>query len=167
MYKNILFLLFLTVTTLSYAADNFNKNLHAYTQQKQNAKVVSTFKQLIKYYQNEDEEGFFSLVDKDNFIEDFMLFEQAIEKDFRTYEIVDFDYWIEKITNDGSKKYLYVKWNKKYTSSSSSSILSKKGYSRLLFEQINGKYKLIQEAGSVLFGDSIIEWKHKVSKIAI
>ena len=92
MYKNILFLLFLTVTTLSYASDNSNKNTYAYTQQNKKDKVLSTFKQMMKYYQNENEEGFFSLVDKDNFLEDFMLFRQAVENDFRAYDMVDFDY---------------------------------------------------------------------------
>lgn len=166
MYKNILFLLFLTVATLSYATDNSKKNVYVYMQQNQGSKVISTFKQMMKYYQDENEAGFFSLVDKDNFIEDFMLFRQAVENDFRAYDVVDFDYWIEKITNDGTKKYLYLKWDKKYTAPNSSNIIKKQGYTRLLFENTNGNFKLVEVAGDVLFGESLKQWREAVPKIS-
>ena len=94
-----------------------------------------------------------------------MLFRQAVENDFRTYDMVDFDYWIEKITNDGTKKYLYLKWDKRYAAPGNSSIIRKRGYTRLLFDNVKGNYKLIEVAGDALFGESLKQWREAVPKV--
>ena len=165
MLKNILLVFILVFATFSYAAGEFDKNIIIHNQTRDD-KVKSVFKKLMSNYEEEDEDGFFSLVSEDRFLQDFMLFEQAIEKDFRTYEILDFDYWIDKITSDGIKRYLYVKWEKRYELINGSDELVQRGYSRFLFDEINGKYKLIELAGNNLWGESLSEWKKEVPHIA-
>jgi len=155
----------LVFATFSYAAGEFDKNIIIHNQTRDD-KVKSVFKKLMSNYEEENEDGFFSLVSEDRFLQDFMLFEQAIEKDFRTYEILDFDYWIDKITSDGIKRYLYVKWEKRYELINGSDELVQRGYSRFLFDEINGKYKLIELAGNNLWGESLSEWKKEVPHIA-
>ena len=164
MLKNIFIIFVLVFTTLVYSAGNFDKNIIIHNQTRDD-KVKSVFKKLMSYYEDEDEDGFFSLVSEDRFLQDFMLFEQAIEKDFRTYEILDFEYWIDKITSDGVKRYLYVKWEKRYELVSSTNELTQRGYSRFLFDEINGKYKLIELAGNNLWGNSLNEWKKEVPHV--
>jgi len=165
MLKNIFIIFVLIFGTFAYSAEDFDKNIIIHNQTRDD-KVKSVFKELMKYYEDEDERGFFSLISEDRFLQDFMLFEQAIEKDFRTYEILDFDYWIDKITSDGVKRYLYVKWEKRYELINGSNELTQRGYSRFLFDEINGKYKLIELAGNNLWGDSLGEWKKEVPHIA-
>ena len=165
MLKNILLIIFLLFGSFAYAANDFDKNIIIHNQTRDD-KVKSVFKELMKYYEDEDEAGFFSLISEDRFLQDFMLFEQAIEKDFRTYEILDFDYWIDKITSDGVKRYLYVKWEKRYELINGNNELTQRGYSRFLFDEINGKYKLIELAGNNLWGNSLAEWKEEVPHIA-
>ncbi len=165
MLKNILLIIFLLFGSFAYSANDFDKNIIIHNQTRDD-KVKSVFKELMKYYEDEDETGFFSLISEDRFLQDFMLFEQAIEKDFRTYEILDFDYWIDKITSDGVKRYLYVKWEKRYELINGNNELTQRGYSRFLFDEINGKYKLIELAGNNLWGNSLPEWKEEVPHIA-
>ena len=165
MLKNILIVFCLFAGGFVYAANDFDKNIIIHNQTRDD-KVKSVFKELMKYYEDEDETGFFSLISEDRFLQDFMLFEQAIEKDFRTYEILDFDYWIDKITSDGVKRYLYVKWEKRYELINGNNELTQRGYSRFLFDEINGKYKLIELAGNNLWGGSLPEWKEEVPHIA-
>ena len=164
MFKNILLIIFLLFGSFAYAANDFDKNIIIHNQTRDD-KVKSVFKKLMKYYEDEDETGFFSLISEDRFLQDFMLFEQAIEKDFRTYEILDFDYWIDKITSDGVKRYLYVKWEKRYELINGNNELTQRGYSRFLFDEINGKYKLIELAGNNLWGGSLAEWKEEIPHI--
>ncbi len=163
--KNIVLIIFLLLGTFAYSESEYDKNIVVLNQTR-NDKVKSVFKELMKYYEDEDEDGFFSLVSEDRFLQDYMLFQQAIEKDFRTYEILDFDYWIDKITNDGIKRYLYVKWEKRYEYIDGTKELTKRGYSRFLFDEINGKYKLIELAGNTLWGDSLSEWKEEIPHIS-
>ncbi len=165
MLKNIFLIISLLLGTFVYSANDYDKNIIVKNQTR-DEKVKSVFKKLMKYYEEEDEAGFFSLVSEDRFLQDFMLFEQAIEKDFRTYEILDFEYWIDKITSDGVKRYLYVKWEKRYELINTNDELIQKGYSRFLFDEINGKYKLIELAGNNLWGSSLAEWKEEIPHIA-
>jgi len=163
MLKNILLIILLSFGSLSYGMSSKSNNIQ---QDKNiNKQIESTFKKMMNYYQNENESNFFSLVDKNSFLEDYMLFRQAIEKDFRTYDVLDFEYWIDKITSDGTKRYLYVKWKKTYQTINGTGTFIKKGYSRLLFDKVNGSYKLVELAGDVLYGNSLSEWKTRVPHI--
>lgn len=162
MIKNILLTILLLFSSTSYAMSSKKNNIS----QNANQKIEMTFKKLMKYYQEENEEGFFSLVGKDNFLEDYMLFRQAIEKDFRTYDILDFDYWIDKITSDGNKRYLYVKWKKLIQNSTNPNAFTQKGYSRLLFDKVDGKYKLLELGGDAIWGESLREWTTRLPKIS-
>ena len=164
MVKILLISIFLFFSFSAMAESEFDKDIVVVNQSRSD-KVKSVFKQLMNYYEEEDEQGFFSLVSEDRFIQDYMLFSEAIEKDFRDYDILSFDYWIDKITDDGIKRYLYVKWEKRYESANSTTEKTKTGYSRFLFDEINGQYKLIELAGNTLWGDSLPEWKEEVPQI--
>ncbi len=166
MFKGLLLVLFLVFSSVaSYAQSDFDKDIVVLNQSRSD-KVKAVFKELMNYYEEEDEQGFFSLVSEDRFLQDFMLFSEAIEKDFRLYDILSFDYWIDKITDDGVKRYLYVKWEKRFQANNQATEQTKTGYSRFLFDEINGKYKLIELAGNNLWGDSLSEWKEEVPEIA-
>ena len=80
-------------------------------------------------------------------------------------EIINVDTWIDKITSDGVKRYLYVRWEKRYETNDGVNQLSQTGYSRFLFDEINGKYKLIELAGNNLWGNSLSEWMEEVPYI--
>jgi hypothetical protein len=164
MLKIIWAVMLLLLTSSIYGGDEYNKDITVLNQSRSD-KVKQVFYKLMNYYEEEDENGFFSLVSEDRFLQDYMLFREAIEKDFRDYEILSFDYWIDKITDDGVKRYMYVKWEKRYEISNSTTEKTKLGYSRFLFDEINGEYKLIEVAGNTLWGESLEEWKEEVPQI--
>ncbi|WP_331774392.1 CARDB domain-containing protein [Sulfurospirillum sp. 1612] len=165
MMKNIVFMMLLLFVMPSFADSQYDKDIVVLDQSRDD-KVKEVFKQLMGYYEEQDSQGFFSLVSEDRFIQDYMIFSEAIEKDFRTYDILSFDYWVDKITSDGIKRYLYVKWDKRYEVTNGTTQIKKVGYSRFLFDEINGQYKLIELAGNNLWGESLGEWTRDVPKIA-
>jgi hypothetical protein len=165
MVKKILIIFALLFVTIGFSASQFDKEIIVLNQSR-NDKVVSVFKAMMKAYEEEDLSGFFSYVSEDRFIQDYMTFYDAIEKDMRVYDILNVDTWVDKITDDGIKRYLYVRWDKRYQSTTSDNELSKKGYSRFLFDEVNGKYKLIGLAGNNFWGGSLSEWTQDMPQIA-
>jgi len=165
MSKKIFIVIFVFLAIFGFSASQFNKDITVLNQSR-NDKVVSVFKSMMKAYEEEDLSGFFSYVSEDRFIQDYMTFYDAIEKDMRVYDILNVDTWVDKITNDGIKRYLYVRWDKRYQSTTSDNELSKKGYSRFLFDEVNGKYKLIGLAGNNFWGGSLAEWTQDMPQIA-
>jgi len=155
----------LLFTTFSFSASQFDKDITVLNQSR-NDKVVAVFKDMMRAYEEEDLSGFFSYVSEDRFIQDYMTFYDAIDKDMRVYDILNVDTWVDKITEDGIKRYLYVTWDKRYQSTTSNNELSKKGYSRFLFDEVNGKYKLIGLAGNNFWGGSLSEWTQDMPQIA-
>jgi len=162
--KKLLILLFLILAQGIYASSDYDKDIIVLNQSRDD-KVKIVFNEMMQYYEEEDENAFFNYVWEDRFIQDYMTFEEAIEKDFRNYEIISFDSWIDKITTDGIKKYLYVKWEKRYETNDGSRQITQKGYSRFLFDEMNGQYKLIEVAGNHLWGNSLAEWRDEVPDI--
>ncbi len=165
MVKKILIILLLLFVTFGFSASQFNKDITILNQSR-NDKVVAVFRAMMKTYEEEDLNGFFSYVSEDRFIQDYMTFYDAIDKDMSVYDILNVDIWVDKITHDGIKRYLYVRWDKRYQSTASNNELSKKGYSRFLFDEVNGKYKLIGLAGNNFWGESLAEWREEVPDIA-
>ena len=164
MFKNILIVSLFIFTTLGFSASQYDKDITVLNQSR-NDKVVEVFKKMMKAYEEEDLSGFFSYVSEDRFIQDYMTFYDAIDKDMRVYDILNVDTWVDKITEDGVKRYLYFTWEKRYESTNSDKELFKKGYSRFLFDEINGKYKLIELAGNIFWGESLAEWREEVPEI--
>jgi len=162
--KKLLILLLLIVASGTYASSDYDKDIIVLNQSRDD-KVKIVFNEMMQYYEEEDENSFFNYVWEDRFLQDYITFEEAIEKDFRNYEIISFDSWIDKITTDGIKKYLYVRWEKRYETNDGSKQITKKGYSRFLFDEMNGQYKLIEVAGNHLWGDSLLEWRDEVPDI--
>ncbi|MFK5880660.1 MAG: CARDB domain-containing protein [Sulfurospirillum sp.] len=165
MVRKILIVSLLFFATLGFSASEYDKDITVLNQSR-NDKVVAVFKEMMKAYEEGDISGFFSYVSEDRFIQDYMTFYDAIEKDMRIYDILNVDTWVDKITQDGIKRYLYVTWQKRYQSTSSDNELFKKGYSRFLFDEVNGKYKLIGLAGNNFWGGSLAEWREEVPEIA-
>jgi hypothetical protein len=129
------------------------------------AAVENVLRQLIHAYENEDARGFLDMVNEDRFREDYLTFTDALYNDFRTYEIHRVDYWVDRVQADNVKQFLTVHWDKKYESLDSAKQLSTKGVSRFLFDEVNGKYKLIELAGNDLFGASLPEWTDETPQI--
>lgn len=165
MFKILILLFSLLMSTLSFSASEFDKDITV-KDQTRNEKVTTVFKEMMRAYEEEDINEFFSYVSEDRFIQDYMTFYEAIEQDLRVYDILTIDTWVNKITDDGVKRYLYVRWEKRYESTSSNNEIVQLGYSRFLFDEVNGKYKLIELAGNNFWGISLPEWREEVPQIA-
>jgi len=127
--------------------------------------VESTFKELIAAYEDEDAQGFLDLVSDERFRQDYMTFTDALYNDFRTYEIRQVDYWIDRVVPDHIKQFLYVRWEKRYEDLDDGQQFTTTGYSRFLFDEVDGQYLLIELAGNSLFGGSLPEWVEEVPQI--
>ena len=165
MFKKSILFLCLLISTLSFSASEFDKDIIV-KDQSRNEKVTTVFREMMRAYEEEDISEFFSYVSEDRFIQDYMTFYEAIEQDLRVYDILSIDTWVNKITDDGVKRYLYVRWEKRYESTSSNQEIVQLGYSRFLFDEVNGKYKLIELAGNNFWGLSLPEWREEVPQIA-
>jgi hypothetical protein len=162
--KKLLIILCLVFVNTLFASSDYDKDIIVLNQSRDD-KVKIVFDQMMQAYEEEDSNAFFHFVWEDRFLQDYMTFSEAIDNDFRKYEIISFDSWIDKITTDGIKKYLYVKWEKRYETNDGSRQLTQKGYSRFLFDEMNGQYKLIEIAGNNLWGASLAEWTQEVPDI--
>lgn len=156
--------IFIFIFVNLFASSDFDKDIIV-IEQSRDDKVKIVFNDLMQFYEEEDSHSFFNLVSEERFVQDYMTFNEAIDEDFRNYEIINVDKWIDKITSDGVKKYLYVRWEKRYETNSGNKELFQKGYSRFLFDEVNGEYKLIELAGNNLWGASLSDWKEEVGVI--
>ena len=129
-------------------------------------KVEKVFKELIAAYEDEDPQGFLDLVSDDRFRQDYITFTDALYNDFRTYEIHRVDYWIDRVVSDHIKQFLFVKWEKRYEFIDNGTQQTMSGYSRFLFDEVNGKYLLIELAGNPLFGGSLQDWVDETPPIS-
>ena len=165
MKKVFLFLAFIAVFTLS-AAD-FDKDVIVLDQTR-NDKVKTVFNEMMEAYQEGDITKFFTYVSEDRFQQDYMTFYEAIDEDMRVYDVLSIETWVNKITEDGIRRYLYVQWDKRYesTQSSSGNEINQLGLSKFLFDEVNGEYKLIELAGNNFWGGSLPEWTEEVPAIA-
>lgn len=139
--KKILFIfifLFLTNSLLSASEEDLQ--------------VEKVFHKMIKEYKNENIQKFFKHISEKNFQQDYLFFYDAIDKDFVENDFLSVNTWIDKITKDKTKAFLYLNWEKRYININSNKELRKEGSSRLLFENIKGKYKLIGIDGDILWG---------------
>jgi hypothetical protein len=127
--------------------------------------VENTFKELMAAYEDEDAQGFLDLVSDERFRQDYMTFTDALYSDFRTYEIRQVDYWIDRVVPDHIKQFLYVRWEKRYEDLDDGQQFTTTGYSRFLFDEVDGQYLLIELAGDNLFGGSLPEWVEDVPHI--
>ena len=165
MLQKVVLGVFLLWASSVFGSSIYDKDIVVKNQSRDD-KVKIVFKEMMQNYEEEYLSGFFSYVSEDRFVQDYMTFFEAIEKDMRVYDILSVDTWIEKITEDGVKRYLYVKWEKRYESATGSSLQTQRGYSRFLFDEINGEYKLIELAGNHFWGGSLPEWREEVPQIA-
>lgn len=158
--------LFILVSgTAGFAENSFEREL-VVKDQTRSMKVESVFKELIKAYEDEDAQGFLALVSDERFRQDYITFTDALYSDFRTNDIHQVDYWIDRIVPDNVKHFLYVKWEKRYETLDNGRQNTARGYSRFLFDEVNGKYLLVELAGNSLFGSSLKEWNDELPKIA-
>ncbi len=168
MIKSIIISTFLILSTFLYASSEYDREIMVLNKTR-DEKVAKVFKEMMETYDDEDVNAFFEYVSEDRFIQDYMLFYDAIELDMRVYDTLSIDNWIDKITEDGVKRFLYVRWEKRYLSTLGNDEdreIIQRGYSRFLFDEVNGKYKLIELAGNNFWGKSSSEWREEVPKIA-
>jgi len=165
MVKNTCVILLLLLATFSFAASEYDKDI-VVKDQTRNDKVTEVFRAMMNAYEEEDIRLFFSYVSEDRFEQDYMTFYDAIDQDIRVYDILSVDTWVDKITEDGYKRFLYVQWTKRYLATTSDREINQRGYSRFLFDEVNGKYKLIELAGNNFWGKSLREWTEEVPQIA-
>ena len=159
----LFFLSFFSVT--AFADSSYDREL--IVQDKTRAmKVESTFKELMAAYEDEDARGFLDLVSDERFRQDYITFTDALYSDFRNYEIHHVDYWIDRVVPDHVKQFLYVRWEKRYENLDDGQQLTTTGSSRFLFDDVDGKYQLVELAGNNLFGGSLQEWTEEVPQIA-
>lgn len=157
-YKLFGFVLcWLWFTTLAYSDSSFDRELIIKNQDR-STKVESVLKNLLRSYENEDAREFLNYVSEDRFRQDYLTFTDALYEDFRTYEIHHVEYWVDRVVADHIKQFLYVRWEKRYEMLDDGRQLKEAGFSRFVFDEVNGKYLLIELAGNDLFGSSLAEW---------
>jgi len=146
MLRKILLVLLLFFGSSIYAADEKSQD---------DVKVEKTLKKMIRAYKNENLKAFFRHVSENRFQQDFLDFADDVGEDLRVHTILSIDTWVDKITIDGKKRFIYIKWDKRYQSiTDDAAKLSKEGTSMFLFDNIKGKYKLIDFSGDAFFGDT-------------
>ncbi|HIP29522.1 MAG TPA: hypothetical protein EYG83_01765 [Sulfurospirillum arcachonense] len=177
MFKKVFVIFFLLFSTFLFSASEFDKDI-VVKNQSRNDKVKTVFREMMDAYEEEDIGQFFSYVSEDRFQQDYMTFYDAIDEDIRIYDILNIDTWVNKITDDGVKRFLEVQWEKRYESSkpvrlnesnlarSDEYEIVEKGTTEFLFDEINGKYKLIKLSGNNFWGGSLEEWTEEVGDIA-
>jgi hypothetical protein len=129
-------------------------------------KVEAVFKELLAAYEDEDVHGFLERVSDERFRQDYITFTDALYSDFRNYEIHRVDYWIDRVVSDHVRQFLFVRWEKRYESLDSGRVMTQQGFSRFLFDEVDGQYLLVELAGNSLFGASLREWLDEVPRIA-
>lgn len=132
----------------------FSTNMFASSSVGENAKVEKVFKKMVRAYKNKNLKAFFHHVSEKDFQLDYLSFYDSLDEDFNTNDILSIDIWINKITDAGKKRFLYVKWTKLYHSINSDKNIKSKGTTRFLFQKIKGKYKLISFSGDLFWGVS-------------
>ena len=128
--------------------------------------VEGVFKELMAAYEDEDARGFLDLVSDERFRQDYITFTDALYSDFRNYEIHNVDYWIDRVVPDHVKQFLFVRWEKRYENLDDGQQLTQQGFSRFLFDEVDGDYLLVELAGNHLWGASLQEWRDEVPQIS-
>ena len=161
----IIFALLVSVVSTAFADNSFDRELIVKDEQRSD-RVESVFKNLMAAYEDEDAQGFLALVSDERFRQDYITFTDALYSDFRHYEIHHVDYWIDRVVTDHVKRFLYVRWEKRYENLDDGEQLTLRGYSRFLFDDVEGDYLLVELAGNSLFGGSLPEWVEEVPQIS-
>lgn len=161
----IVFTLLFSVAGVAFADNSYDRELIVQDESR-SVKVEQVFKNLMAAYEDEDAQGFLDLVSDDRFRQDYITFTDALYSDFRHYEIHHIDYWIDRVVPDHVKRFLYVRWEKRYENLDDGEQLTMRGYSRFLFDDVDGDYLLVELAGNSLFGDSLPEWVEEVPPIS-
>ena len=142
MFKNILLVLVLVFSLSSYSLAG------------ESEKVEKAFNQMVQAYKNENIKGFFRHVKENGFQKDFLSFFDNVQQNMTDNDTLNIDTWVDKITSDKNRRFLYVKWDKRYLSVNSNTELTQNGQSVFLFAKTKkGKYKLLDFGGDVLFGN--------------
>ena len=165
MTKKILTILLLLFSINLYAESSYDRTVEVLDSTREE-KVKQVFRELINAYQDEDARQFFEFVSEDRFLQDYITFSDGIYQDFRYYDILQVDYYFDQVVPKGIKRFLYVRWEKRYERLDTAEQLTQIGYSRFLFDEIDGKYYLIELAGNNLWADSIEEWREEVPSIS-
>lgn len=158
------FLCFFCFSAQVYGDSSFDRELVIKNQGRAD-KVETVLRSLIGAYENEDAREFLDYVSEDRFRQDYLTFTDALYSDFRTYEIFRVDYWVDRVVADNVKQFLYVRWEKRYETLDDARQLTERGYSRFLFDEVNGDYLLVELAGNDLFGASLPEWTEETPSV--
>lgn len=160
------FSLMFSVVGGAFADNSYDRELIVTGDANRSDQVEVVFKELMAAYEDEDARGFLDLVSDDRFRQDYITFTDALYSDFRHYEIHHIDYWIDRVVPDHVKRFLYVRWEKRYENLDDGEQLTMTGYSRFLFDDVDGDYLLVELAGNSLFGDSLPEWVEELAPIS-
>lgn len=166
MIKKIIILSIFFVFNFSLFADSSYDRTIEVLDSSREEKVKQVFRELIGAYQDEDARQFFEFVSEDRFLQDYVTFTDGIYQDFRYYDILEVDYYFDQVVPKGIKRFLYVRWEKRYETLDTAKQYTQTGYSRFLFDEVDGKYLLIELAGNNLWADSVEEWTDEVPVIA-
>jgi hypothetical protein len=162
----IVFALMFSVAGVAFADNSYDRELIVTGDKSRSDQVEVVFKNLMAAYEDEDAQGFLDLVSDDRFRQDYITFTDALYSDFRSYEIHHVDYWVDRVVPDHVKRFLYVRWEKRYEDLDDGRQLTSRGYSRFLFDDVDGDYLLIELAGNNLFGGSLKEWRDEVPPVS-
>jgi len=117
-----------------------------------NSKVRETINNMIRAYENEEENLFMTYVSP-NFAGDETVLDSAIRKDFNAFDSIKINTYINNITSGSNGKiYVSLQYNRNLISTKSGQIYSDKGFTEFVLSNENGEFKIFSMKNPLIFG---------------
>lgn len=116
------------------------------------AKVAETINNLIRAYENEEENLFMTYISSD-FAGDYAVLDSAIRKDFNAFDAIKINPFINNITSGSDGKiYVALQFNRTVISTKSGQTYTDKGYTEFILTNEDGKFKVHSMKNPLIFG---------------
>ncbi|MBI4970583.1 MAG: hypothetical protein HZC17_01930 [Candidatus Omnitrophica bacterium] len=106
---------------------------------------------LVDMYQAEREEAFFQNV-SDRYLRSYVDFRTMVDSDFRTYNMIRIQYWIDREVEEGGRVNLNIHWERSWQPMTAGTPQLTQGHSKMVFEIMDGKATLVDQQEDALFG---------------
>ncbi|GEM_PF-3353469 len=110
-----------------------------------------TLDDLVNNYEQELEFAFFQNV-SDRYLREYLDFKRNIENDFRAFDNIRINYWIDDEEAEGDTVSITIHWNRSVLPNMGGTPVLTTGQSKMLIEVKDGKGYLVDQTGDVLFG---------------
>lgn len=162
MIRKIFFLFFLSSFSLNVLncvqAQENTVNPPEYPAAANETEVIKAAKvcmdELVKNYNGEHEEDFFRNV-SDEYLTSYLDFKIRVENDFRNFDQIRVQYWIDRELAEGKRVSIQIHWEKSTMTPTSGTPVLTRGTTKFIFEVNDGKALLMDQQDAVLFGSTM------------